>query len=315
VCASILPAACGGTGSATPRGQTAAQHGRASLARPHVSFAIAGRLSRAVSGEALIARSGSVLVLGGLNELDESTSAIQQFTPPSARAQAAGTLAEAKHDLAAGVLGSRSVVLGGGSLTELDSVEEVTPNNSGVTVGSLPGARSDLAAVTVGTYLYVVGGYDGSTPVAEVLRTRDGRRYQPFGALPVAVRYPAVAAVGSTIYVFGGELEDGADSDAVQAVDTTTGHSRLVARLPLAVSHASAVAFGASVLLIGGRARGTALRRVLEYLPASGRLRPVASLPLAVSNAAAVRSGAAAYLVGGIGAEGQTLASIVAVRE
>ena len=60
--------------------------------------------------------------------------------------------------------------------------------------------------MTVGSAAYVLGGYDGAQLPSDVLRSSDGRHFTSVGNLPVAVRYPAVAVVGTTIYLLGGEL-------------------------------------------------------------------------------------------------------------
>jgi hypothetical protein len=303
-------AACGS--SASPAATRPASSSRAPGAH-RLSARVVARLSQPVSGEALLAGDGALLVLGGLDALDESTDSVVRFTPGTARATHAGALAEPKHDLAAAALGTRQLVFGGGSASELDSVERLTSAFSAVRVGTLPSARSDLAAVTVGPSVYVLGGYDGSHPLAEVVRTQDGRSFHAAGTLVTGVRYGAVAAVGSTVYCFGGELAGEGDSDAIQAFDTRTGTTRVVGRLPAAVSHASAVALGASIYVLGGSSHGVALRRILEYNTATGRLRAAGRLPLAVKNGAAIGLGSVAYLVGGIGTDGATLATIVAV--
>jgi hypothetical protein len=303
-------AACGSSASPAtirPRSSSRAQ------AAHRLSARVVARLAQPVSGEALLAGNGALLVLGGLDALDESTDSVVRFTPGTARAVRVGTLAEPKHDLAAAVLGTRQLVFGGGSASELDSVERLTSAFSAVRVGTLPSARSDLAAVTVGPSVYVLGGYDGSHPLAEVVRTQDGRSFRAAGALATGVRYGAAAAVGTTIYCFGGELAGEGDSDAIQAFDTRTGIARTVGRLPAPVSHASAVALGASIYVLGGSSHGVALRRILEYNPATGRLRAAGRLPLAVKNGAAIGLGSAAYLIGGIGSDGATLETIVLV--
>ena len=75
-----------------------------------------------------------MLVLGGLDSLDESTGDIVSFAPSSPPARV-GSLAEPKHDLAAASLGGRELVFGGGSASELDSVEEVSAGFSAARVG------------------------------------------------------------------------------------------------------------------------------------------------------------------------------------
>ena len=314
ICALLGGCGAGAHGTST-RARVSTATPRTARDPLRLSTVVAGHLPQAVSGEALIVRDGTVLVLGGLNRLDESTSSIVGYAPDSGRVRAAGALAQAKHDLAAASLQGRELVLGGGSASELDSVEELTGGLSGVRVGTLPSPRSDLSAAATGGYVYVLGGFDGSAPpLRQVLRTRDGRRFEVAGTLPVGVRYAALAAAGSMLYAFGGELADGGDSRAIQAFDTATGHARLAGNLPEPVSHAAAVSLGGRIYILGGRSGATALRGIASYDPVGPRLRAAGELPFAVSNAAAASSGGVAYLVGGIGAGERTLDTVVAVR-
>jgi len=239
------------------------------------------RLPRAVSGEALTKRGGEILVLGGLDSIDTSTSEIVALSG-GLSPRRAGTLSEAKHDLAAVQLARRTLVLGGGAASELDAAEALSAENSGTRIGRLPSARSDLSAVTVGHAAFVLGGYDGNEPLADVLRTIDGSRYSTIGQLPVPFRYAAVAVLGTHIYTFGGELANGRAS-------------------PLAY-------------VLGGRSRGVALRRIVAFDPASGLARPAGWLPLAVTNAAAIEADSTGYLIGGIGSIEQALDTVIAVR-
>jgi Kelch motif len=271
------------------------------------------RLPTAVSGEAVTERSGELLVLGGLDSLDSSTSEIVVL-PGGLHPRPAGALSEAKHDLAAVQLAGRTLVLGGGSTSELDAAEALSTQNSGTRVGTLPSARSDLSAVAVGGAAYVLGGYAGSEPIADVLRTTDGSRYAAIGRLPVPFRYAAAVVFGTKIYTFGGELASGEDTGAIQQIDTQTGTARVIGQLPTPVSHASAVVLGGKAYVLGGRSHGVALRRIVAFDPASGVARLAGRLPIAVTNAAAIESGSTGYLVGGIGSTEQTLDTVIAVR-
>ena len=75
-------------------------------------------------------------------------------------------------------------------------------------LGRLPAIRADLAAVSVAGELVVVGGGTPGRPDLRVLATTDGRSFRVVAHLLVGVRYPAVAVVGSLIYVVGGSTVD-----------------------------------------------------------------------------------------------------------
>ena len=314
--AALAGSGCRGSGTGAP----ARRHASATSAAQQRAYApriVAKlepyRLPTGVSGEAVTERRGEILVLGGLNSLDTSTSEIVAL-PAGLLPRRAGALSEAKHDLAAVQLAGRTLVLGGGGAIELDAAEALSAQNSGTRIGTLPSARSDLSAVSVGGATYVLGGYDGIEPQADVLRTTDASHYTAIGRLPVPFRYSAVAVFGTQIYTFGGELASGQDTSAIQRIDTRTGAARVIGRLPRPVSHASAVVLGGKAYVLGGRAHGVALRRIVAFDPASGVARPAGRLPLAVTNAAAIESGATGYLIGGIGSIEQTLDTVIAVH-
>lgn len=271
------------------------------------------RLPAPVSGEAVSARGNEILVLGGLDSRDVSTSQVVSI-PPGKRAKSAGALSEAKHDLAAVQLAGRTLIFGGGSTSELDSTEAVSEQGSVQRVGALPSARSDLSAVVVGGAAYVLGGYDGNEPIAEVLRTSDGSRFTTVCRLPVPFRYAATAVLGSKIFTFGGELASGADTDAIQEIDTRARTAVVIGHLPKAVSHVSAVVLSGKVYVLGGRSAGVTLRRIVAFDPSTREVRRAGRLPIAVKNAAAIEVGSAGYLIGGIGATEQTLDTVIALH-
>ncbi len=150
----------------------------------------------------------------------------------------------------------------------------------------------------------------------DILRTTDGTTFTKVGALPVPVRYPAVAVVGRAVYLFGGvsNSERGIDTAAVQRFDTATGAIDTVAQLPASLSHASAVVLGGRVYLLGGYVNNTTLSaQVVAFDPVTGSSSSVGTLPAAVSDAAAVVIGHRGYLVGGQGTDRAPRATVTIV--
>jgi N-acetylneuraminic acid mutarotase len=270
-------------------------------------------LPAALSGEAVLGLAKRILVIGGLDSGDVSTSEVLELPVATGRFTHLGSLAEPRHDTAAAALAGKFLIFGGGSLTELDSVESLSSGSARV-IGSLPTTRSDLSAVTVAGRVYVLGGYDGRQPLGPVLRTIDGRRFTTVGKLPVPFRYAAVAVIGGTIYTFGGELASGLDSDAIQAIDTGSGRARVIGHLQQPLSHASAVVLAGRIYVLGGSSGENPTDEILSFNPSTKRLRSAGRLPFAVTNAAATATGGIGYLIGGLDVEGNSLSSLIEVR-
>ena len=266
-----------------------------------------------ISGEAAVASRGGVLSIGGLDASTVSTSGVVELRPPDGKARAAGSLAEPLHDAAAAAIAGKTLVFGGGSASAIDSVESLARGGTGSIVGHLPVPRSDLSAATVGGRAYVLGGYDGTAPVGDVLQTGNGRSFKRIASLPTPVRYAAVVPQGHVIYAFGGEIASGQDSDVIQALDVSRQSARVIGRLPHATSHASAVALGGRIYVLGGRSGGSATDRILAFDPASKRISVEGRLPYPVMNAAAATAGGVGFLLGGLGKAGAALDAIAKV--
>jgi len=177
-------------------------------------------------------------------------------------------------------------------------VEALQPNAPATIVGHLPRPRADFSAVTIGSTAYLVGGYDGTNAALDVLATTDGATFRTVARLPVGVRYPAVAALGHAVYVFGGESAQTASS-AIQRIDLQTGQARVVGQMSQPRTQASALAIGGSIYIAGGRVGGASTPDVLRFEPTSVRLVAVGQLPAPVSDAATAVNGNIGYLVGG----------------
>ena len=217
-----------------------------------------------------------------------------------------GTVPQAFHDAAGAILGNALYVFGGGAAQSSASVQRFDfATSTGRVVASLPRALSDVAAAQTADGVYLVGGYDGHVPRAEIYRTRDGTHFTLVARLPVGLRYPAVAALGTRIVIAGGTAAGGA-SDRVFVLDTQTDRVRRLDRLPAAVAHAQAFALGGAVYVAGGLdANGNLTGSALRIDPVSGRIQRVAgSLPVA-DGATATLPGSV-LVVGGAGAAGTT---------
>lgn len=267
-----------------------------------------------VSGEVVLGQGRRLLIVGGLDAAGASASGIFTLDPADGRLRSVGSLAAPLHDAAGAMLGSQALVLGGGSPVTTADVERFVPGQDARIVGQLPTPRSDAQAVVVGGLVYLLGGYDGTRPTADVLATRDGRRFTTVARLPVPVRYPAIATLGSTIYLFGGERVGGGDTNVIQAVDVARGAARVVGRLPVTLAHAVGVTLGRSAYVAGGRADGVASARVWRYDPARRTAVVAGSLPSPVTNAAAATVAGAAYVIGGLNSSGSATRAISMLR-
>lgn len=275
-----------------------------------------------ISGESVVGVPGGPLILGGLDSAEGSVSGVFQLDAGTGRLREAGALHAPLHDAAAAVLGDRVLIFGGGVQASTDEVQSLplgagngTAAEVASVVGHLPTVRSDLSVVNVDGRAYVLGGYDGGAPLDSVLASSDGTSFREVAKLPVPARYLAVAVSGGTIYAFGGELPSGAPSDAIRAVNPRTGSARIVGHLSQPVSHASAVALGRHIYLLGGESGGAVSDRIWRFDPGGGRVVPAGRLPLPVAYGAAAVVGSTAYLIGGKGADGRTLRTVVLLRE
>ncbi len=236
---------------------------------------------------------GSVVVIGGLSSGSQTTAAVQSIQVPAGTPAPAGALSTATHDAAAAVVGGRVLVFGGGALTTVATVQAYPLGTAGdrasaTVVGQLPQPRSDATAVTVGATAYVVGGYDGTRADSQVLATTNGSTFRTVGTLSVPVRYPAVAALGRMIYVFGGERVGtvaGAVDD-IQRIDTQTGQISVIGHLPQAVSGASAVPLQGVVYVAGGTTGASDVATIYAFDARTAHALVAGKLMAPVANAA-----------------------------
>jgi outer membrane protein assembly factor BamB len=272
-------------------------------------------LDSALSRQVVLPGTGPMLtVLGGLSASSSSLDSVFSLDTTTGHVSNLGALAAGVHDAAGARLGSSDLLFGGGTpLTVADT--EQFPAASGASPvtataqGHLPQPRSDASAVTIGSTAYIVGGYDGTRPDPQVLATADGKRFSVVASLPEPVRYPAVAALGGKIYVFGGEAVTGAGTgspvDALQVVDPVHHTATEIGHLPIPLMGAGAAVIAGHVYVAGGvgaatsGAGGADLADVWAFDPATGKLLRAGTLPSPVAYAGVAVVGSRAWLVGG----------------
>jgi hypothetical protein len=320
-------------------------HRRTTVTRHVLAAAEAGllpwHLAAPISREVVTAGSRKQLViLGGLMASGASTSSVKAIRTATGATQYMGSLAAPVHDAGVAAVGGRALVFGGGSQASVATVQAFSLNRQsgrtrGVATGSMPMRRSDADAVTIGNTAYVVGGYDGARPDAAVLATEDGRRFSTVATLHVPVRYPAVAALGGRIYVFGGQAvrgpHAGAAVDTIQAIDPVRHTVRVIGHLPEPIAGALAVTLNNELFVAGGdttKARPTraglgttqlkpgrisspssTVRAIWAFDPATNRVLRAGNLQVPVSHAGVAVIGSTAWILGG--ESGGTLQSSV----
>ena len=255
-------------------------------------------LPQAVSRPTVFAAGDGLLIVGGLTAADTTTQDILRVALPAGTVSPAGRLPVPVHDAAGATVNGRDLVFGGGSAAVTSAVQDVTPGSSARLISHLPQPRADLVAISDGKAGYVLGGYDGTQGSTTILRTRDGMTFAVVGALPVSVRYPAVAALGGSIWLFGGE-HGGKQVTEVQRIDLRTGHGSVAGHLPSPLAHAGAFTLSGEVLVAGGRVGPAVSDRILRFDPARVRFTAAGRLPAGRSDFGVAVIGGTAYLVGG----------------
>jgi outer membrane protein assembly factor BamB len=281
------------------------------------------QMNAPISRESVVANTGGLTVLGGITPSGSSLPTVSTINLSTGTVAAAGSLAAPVHDAAAAAIGRSTVVFGGGSPDTVATVQSVpTPSvppastPAGAAVGQLPAPRSDPAVAVLpgpggsraGTRTYIVGGYDGTNYLPDVLGTVDGTHFTRVASLPVPVRYPAVVAAAGKLFAFGGETPSPgsttAATDDIQVIDPASGRATVVGHLPQALYGASAFVIGGTVYVAGGQAPGGITLTAIEaFVPATGRVLNAGLLPQAdaFAGSATIGSGrgAVGYMVGG----------------
>ena len=114
--------------------------------------------------------------------------------------------------------------------------------------------------------------------------------------LPDPLQDPAVAAVGSTVYAFGGLDPTGASSTDITAISGS--QARRAGTLPTAVHDAAAAAVGGRLLVLGG-GQTASFSGIATYTPGTRAVQLIGQLPTPLSDLVTAVTGGHLYVVGG----------------
>jgi N-acetylneuraminic acid mutarotase len=192
-------------------------------------------------------------------------------------------LSEPRTEVAAAVLGSRIVVVGGflangGNSRRVDAYEP--RSDTWTRLADLPVSVDHAAAASWRGRLVVVGGYGADREPLRTAFLYDGRRWR---RLPPPPEERAAAAAAATtdgrIWVVGGRTRAGLATRAL-SLDLRTLRWRSVPG-PRPREHLAAAALGGRVYAIGGRLAGydTNLATVQAYDPRANRWTRLPDLP------------------------------------
>ncbi|MCL5947901.1 MAG: PQQ-binding-like beta-propeller repeat protein [Actinobacteria bacterium] len=287
---------------------------------------------------------GQILIAGGIGPSGTSLTTLSLVAVPSGRSRPAGNLPMALHDAAGATIGNRSFIFGGGTAGGFSSdVITISPAGNSTSrasggspgtlltatvTGRLPKPRADASATVAGNHIYIVGGYNNGSPSRSVLATTNGTTFTTIATLPVPVRYPAIATLGHTIYVFGGLYVTGSKagkpSSIIQAIDLATHKATETGHMPVPIEGASAVTLNGHIYVAGGitddpsAATGIAgpyspvvdpevssstarsvLSTIWAFRPSTGKLLPAGQLRNSTAHSGTAVIGATAWLAGG----------------
>ena len=172
-------------------------------------------------------------------------------------------------------------------------------------VGSLPRAFSTAAAVALPHgRLMVLGGYTGAGSL-DTIFAGPPSRLRVVGRLPQPTHDAAAAAVGGSVFLFGGG--ESVSMPSVVRVDPRAGSAAEAPALGEPLSDLGAVAIGGRAYLVGGYTGTQFATAILRYRP-QGAAATVARLPTGTRYAGVAALGPTVYVAGGLTTAGATSA-------
>lgn len=212
----------------------------------------AGDLAVATHDAAAVRLNGSVFVFGGgAATVGDAVQAVDA----SGSTHVVGHLPTPRADLRSVVVGDRAVIVGGyDGHTSLATVLATTDGTHFSVIATLPRAVRYPALAVVGQKVYVFGGEEGTTPVADVQvidLSGPSATATRVGALPEPRGEAVTVTSGDRVWIAGGRTPSGIVGSVVRW-DTTASTAAPGGSLPSPVADAVAVTIDRTTYLVGG---------------------------------------------------------------
>jgi N-acetylneuraminic acid mutarotase len=243
-------------------------------------------------------------IMGG-NALVGRLSSMEQYDAVSGQWSTAAAIGTARYAFGACVIAGEIYVTGGSDADDalLSSVEKYSPSsNTWSVVAQMPIARYCHVAVAVGSAMYVLGGLSDNSEeidnLGDFLKFDSTQgTWSAIAPAPGFIFKSAAVAVGTDIYVFGGETEGDEydDEDSVMKYDTLADAWSTLGPMPHArAEHSASVCNG--LVYIVGESDG---RELLCFDPASAEWSTLAPTLRGRQNCATFVLGGILYAAGG----------------
>lgn len=281
------------------------------MAWPTVSVQTAGQLPLGVVGNALAFDSkGDLASVGGYTGVYSVRDV--NLVEPTARRLA--LLPVPTHDAAAGFLGPDLYVFGGGQSASYNTIVRIH-NGAAAVVAYLKRPLSDAVCVPYRDQgrdgLLLTGGYDGQVfkrTVQFVSLVNGKLTFTNLFALPVGLRYPAVAAVGNQVFIAGGKEASGQLSHQIYSWNGTGAQAHPAGRLPIGLEKAALYADSQYLVLVGGKdPAGKSLSAIDAIQRSTGKVRRIGTLPKPLADFGSAQHGHRLVIAGGTTGSGQSV--------
>ncbi|XP_072466927.1 kelch-like protein 35 [Notamacropus eugenii] len=149
--------------------------------------------------------------------------------------------------------------------------------------------------------LYAVGGFDGVRRLGSVeCYDPFSNAWAPMAPLLEAVSSAAVVTCCNKLYVIGGAVDDGANTDKVQCFDPREDKWSLLSPAPFTQRCIEAVALDSTIYVVGGL-----LNKIFSYDPCRDLWAEAASLPGPLESCGVTICGRRIYVLGGRDSRGE----------
>ena len=155
----------------------------------------------------------------------------------------------------------------------------------------------DAAAASAGGRAILLGGLTAADTSTDQILAATASGSRVIGHLPSARHDTAAAAIGRSVYLFGGG-NGVAQLDDIVRVDPVSGQATVIGHLPAASSDSTAAAIGGTAYVVGGYTGTQWLDTIVAFTPGKPA-RVVARLPEAVRYAAVTAASGRLVIAGG----------------